>query len=269
MKKKIGVFITVLSVILASLIHPILLEGQSRPKLDCQKMVLAYVKAFETLDYRTLANLMGKEYSQKDESEFKKQLDNPEAKEQLAPYLEMIRLFPKIGEIPDWVTEVALEYEYIEGDYLIEMHGEFVFTGDNWIIQDLEPRGGESLDEEKKKEYASEISPASSEGKKTLDTGLNELITKLISAVKEESWDGVKETGAHPADCGLHPSAPPEEREKVLKLLSQFPSIGPIPAPAKTLSLGLKGIVDNKEAEVEIEFHWPDNKLEILYVDFN
>jgi hypothetical protein len=39
---------------------------------------------------------------------------------------------------------------------VIEMHGEFVFKDGNWIIQDLEPRGGETFTEETKarwKEY--------------------------------------------------------------------------------------------------------------------
>lgn len=268
MRKRIGHFFLVFSLSIVFSLHSVSFERQSHPKLDCQEMALAYVRAFETLDYRALADLLGKEYSQKDESEFKKQLDDPEAKEQLALYLEMIRLFPKVGEIPDWVTEVALEYKYIEGNELIEMHGEFVFTGENWIIQELEPRGGENLDDEKKEKYASELSSAPPEGKKSIDAGLNELVAKLISAIRQKSWDDAEETGVHPDSCGLHPSDPPEEREKALKRLSQLPSIGAIPAPATRLQLILKGTIDSEEAEVEIEFQWPDNKLEILYVDF-
>jgi hypothetical protein len=268
MRNKIGIFSAVGLMTIVISLHPWPCKGQSHPKLDCQKMASAYVKAFETVDYRALTQLRGMEYSQQDESEFKKQFENPEIKEQFNHFIETIKLFPKIGEVPDWVTEVVLEYEYIEGDDLIEMHGEFVFTGENWIIQDLEPRGGENLDEEKKKEYAAEISPSPLEGQRTLDMGLNELIAKLKSAVKEKSWDGVKETGAHPSDCGLHPSDPPGQSERALKLLSKFPSIGPIPAPAKSLSLRLKGTLDSKEAEAEVGFHWPDNRLEILYVNF-
>jgi len=268
MKKKIGVFITVLSVILASLIHPILLEGQSRPELDCQKMVLEYVKAIENFDYRTLARLTGQQYSEELESEAKKELESPEAKEQFAPLLEMLRLFPKIGEIPDWVTNVEIEYEYIENHNLIEMEAKFAFTEDTWIIEDLEPRGDNTLDEEEKKKYATKLSPAPPVGQKTVDAGLNELVAKLISAIKQKSWDDAEETGVHPDSCGLHPSDPPEERKKALERLSQLPSIGVIPAPATRVQLILKGTIDSEEAEVEIEFHWPDDKLEILYVDF-
>ena len=268
MKKKTGVFVTVLLVILASFLQPILLEGQSRPKLDCQKMVLEYVKALENIDIRTLARLTGQPYSEELESEAKKELGSPEAKEQIAPLLEMLRLFPKIGEIPDWVTELALEYEYIEGDALIEVHGEFVFTEDIWIVEDLEPRGGKTLDGEEKKNYATKLSQAPPEGQNALDAGLNELVAKLISAIKQKSWDHAKETGIHPSECGLHPSDPPEVREKALERLSQLPSIGAIPAPATRVQLILKGTIDSEEAEIEIEFHWPDNKLEILYVDF-
>ena len=257
MRKKTGIFLMGCALILAFSFHSISDEKHSPPKLDCQEMALAYVKAFENLDYRSLAQLMGMEYSEEEESQFKQQFENPEMKAQLDSILEIMRLFPKIGEIPDWVTEVSLEYEYVEGNNLIEMHGEFVLSGDGWIIQDLEPRGGENLDE-----------PAPSEGNKTFDAGLNELIAKLFSSVEEKSWDGVEETGAHPDDCGLHPSDPPEERERALKLLSQFPSIGPIPAPAKMFSLGLKGTLDSNEAGIEIVFRWVDNKLEIANVSF-
>lgn len=268
MRNKIGMFSAVGLMTTVIALHPLLCEGQSPPKLDCQKMVLDYVKAFENLDYRTIFRLKGEPYSKEAESEAKKELGSLEAKKLLAPLLEMIRLFPKIGEIPDWVTEVKVEYQYVEGSDLIEMHGEFVFRADNWIIQDLEPRGGETLDEEKKAQVAGELSPAPPAGQKTLDAGFSELITMLIFAVQQKSWDGVMETGAHPGDCGLHPSDPPEKREKALKLLSQFPSIGPIPAPAKSVRLGLKGPLDSKEAEVEIGFHWPNNKLKIAFVNF-
>jgi hypothetical protein len=268
MKNRIGVFSAVGLMTITLALHPWPCEGQIRPKLDCQKMVFEYINALENFDIRTLARLTGQQYSEELESQAKKELESPEAKEQLAPLLEMLRLFPKIGEIPDWVTEVVLEYEYIEGDDLIEMQGEFVFTDDNWIIQDLEPRGEESLDEEEKKNYATKLSPAPPKGQNTVDAGLNELVAKLISAIKQKSWDDAEETGVHPDSCGLHPSDSPEEREKALERLSQLPSIGAIPAPATRVQLILKGTIDSEESGVEIEFHWPDNKLGILYVSF-
>ena len=118
MIKKIGIFMMVYSMSFAFSSLLISLETQSHPKLDCQKMALAYVKAFEDLDYRSLVQLRGMEYTEEDDAQFKKQFENP------------------------------------------------------------------------------------------------------------------------------------------------------IPAPAKSLSLGLKGILDSNEAEVEIGFRWPDNKLEIAYVSF-
>lgn len=268
MRNKIGIFLAVGLMTIVISLHPWPCEGQSRPKLDCQKMVLECVKAYENFDIRTLARLTGQQYSEELESEAKNELESPEAKEQLAPLLEMLRLFPKIGEIPDWVTEVEVEYEYLKSDILNEMKGKFVFTEDNWIVEDLEPRGGENLDEEEKKKHAAKLSPAPPVGQKTVDAGLNELVAKLVSAIKEKSWDHAKETGIHPDSCGLHPSDPPEEREMALERLSQLPSIGAIPAPATRVQLILKGTINSEEAEVEIEFHWPDNKLEILYVDF-
>jgi hypothetical protein len=268
MRNKIGMLLAAGLMAPVIWLHSLPGEGQSRPKLDCQKMALDYAKAIENLDYRTIVRLRGEPYSKEAESEAKEQAKSPEFKKLIAPLIEALSLFPKVGEIPDWVTEVKAEYEYIKGNDLIEMHGEFVFRDGNWVIQDLEPRGGESLDEEKKAQYAGELSPAPPEGQKTIDAGLNEPIAKLISAVQQKSWDGVKETGVHPGDCGLHPSDPPAKRESVLKLLSQFPSIGPIPAPAKSLRLGLAGTLNGKEAEVDIGFQWPNNQLKIAFVNF-
>ncbi|MGB7294538.1 MAG: hypothetical protein WBC70_03040 [Candidatus Aminicenantales bacterium] len=132
-------------------------EGQSRPKLDCQKMALDFATALEKIDYKTIVRLRGQPYSKEEEAEIKKQLNDPENKRVFANLIEAFRLFPKIGEIPDWVTEVNAEYQYIQGNDVIEIQGEFVFRDDNWIIQDLEPRGGETLTEETKAQYAGEI----------------------------------------------------------------------------------------------------------------
>jgi hypothetical protein len=275
MRNKIGMFLALLAAgVMAAVISmpasPC--EGQSRPKLDCQKMALDYAQALENLDYQTVVRLTGQQFSKEDEAQAKEMQKSPEAKAQLkaqlAPVLEAIRTFPKIEEIPDWVTEVKVEYQYIQGNELIEMHGEFVFKEGNWIIQDLEPRGGETLNEQTKAQYAGEISPAPPEGQKTLDAGFGGLITKLISAVQQKSWNGVSETGAFPGDVGLNSSDPPERREKVLKLLPQFPSIGSIPAPAKSFRLGLTGSLSGKESEAEIGFQWPGNTLKIAFVNF-
>jgi hypothetical protein len=249
-------------------LHALPAGRQPRPQLDCQKMALDYAQALENVDYRTIIRLRGQPYAKEEEAEAKKQLANPEVKELFASIIGIIRLFPQIGEIPDWVTEVKTEYQYVRGNDLIEMHGEFVFRGDSWIIQDLEPRGGETLTEETKAQAAGALSPAPPEGQPTLDQGFSELVAELISDVQKKSWDGVAATGAHPGDCGLDSSDPPEEREKILKLLSQFPSIGPIPAPAKSFRLGLKGTLDGREAGVEIGFHWPGNQLKIACVNF-
>ena len=243
-------------------------EGQSRPKLDCQKMALDYAKALESFDYQTAVRLKGQPYSKEEESEMKKLQKDPEAKKIFAALVEIIRLFPKIGEIPDWVTEVKTEYQHIQGNDLIEMHGDFVFKENNWIIQELEPRGGETLTEETKAQYAGDLSPAPPEGQKIIDAGFGALITKLIAAVQQKSSNGVSETGAFPGDVGLNSSDPPAKREKVLKMLSQFPSIGPIPAPAKSFRLGLTGSLSGKDSEAEIGFQWPKNQLKIAFVNF-
>jgi len=271
MANKIGKLLVLLAAgVMATAIrlYPLPAEAQSRPKLDCQNMALEYAKAFESFNYRAIIRLTGQPYSKEEETKYLELQKSPETKEIFATIIEMIRLFPKIGEIPDWVTEVKAEYEYIRGNDLIEMHGEYVFKEGNWIIQDLEPRGGENLDEERKAQLAGELSPAPPEGQKAIDAAFSEPLAKLISAVEQKSWDGVMETGVHPGDCGLHPEDPPQEREKALKLLAQFPSIGPIPAPAKSFRLGLKGTLDGEETEADIGFNWPGNKLKLSFVSF-
>jgi len=243
-------------------------EGQERPKLDCQKMALDYAQALESLDVRTLFLLKGVPYSREAEAAAKKELGSPEARKLLAPIIGMIRLFPKINAFPDWVTEVNVEYKYIEGNELIEMQGDFVLSGDRWLIQELEPRESETLDEAKRAEYARELSPAPPEGQKTLEARFDFLVAVLNSAVQQKSWNAVKATGALPGDCGLHSSDPPAKREKILKMLSQFPSIGAIPAPAKSFRLALKGTLDGQDSLAEIGFHWPGNQLRIEFVQF-
>ncbi|GEM_PF-2410013 len=243
-------------------------EGQERPKLDCQKMALDYSRALESLDLRTLFLLKGEPYSKEAEAAAKKELGSPEAKKLLAPIIGMIRLFPKIDALPDWVTEVNVEYQYVEGNDLIEMHGDFVLRGDRWVIQDLEPRGGETLDEAKRAEYAGELSPAPPEGQKTLEERFEWLVAVLNFAVQQKNQNAVNATGALPGDCGLHSSDPPAKREKIIKMLSQFPSIGPIPAPAKSFRLVLKGTLDGQDSLADIGFYWPGNQLKIKFVRF-
>ncbi len=270
MRKTRGVFLIVCLMGFVISLYPGNKTNPIHPKLDCHKMALDFVKALENRDFRSFIQLTSveSEYSEEHEANFRKELDSPEAKEKLPLMLEMIRLFPEIGEVPEWVTGVTLTYGYIQGDNLIEVEGEFILTGETWIIETLEPREWEKLDEEEKKKFAGKISPVPPDGQKIFDAGLNELMAELISAIKEKSWDGAKKTGVHPDGCGLHPDDPPEEREKALGRLTQIPSIGAIPAPATRLCLSLEGTLDDKDAEAEIEFHWPDNKLEILHLSF-
>ena len=266
MRLKIGIFPAVAILFAAISVPARPGEGQARPKLDCQKMALDYAQAYESIDLQAIARLRGKPFSKEEESEANEQLSNPEVKKILASVIEMIRSFPKLGEIPDWATQVSVEYQYIRGNDLIEMHGDFAFRDGNWIVDQVEPRGGETLDEAKKAQYAAEISPAPLEGQKTLDAGFNELIAKLISAVQEKNSNGLVELGLYFDDCGLGSNDPPEERKQVLKLLPQFPSIGPIPAPAKSFRLDLIGTLDGKETEMEIEFKWLKNNLKLSFV---
>jgi hypothetical protein len=98
------------------------------------------------------------------------------------------------------------------------------------VIQDLEPRGGETLDVAKRAEYADELSPAPPEGQKTLEPRFDILVAVLNSAVQQKNRTAVSATDALPGDCGLHSSDPPTKWGKIIKMLSQLPSIGPIPA---------------------------------------
>lgn len=71
MRNKIGMFLAIGLMTTVIALYPLPCEGQSLPKLDCQKMVLDYVKAFENLDYRTIFRLKGQPYSKEVESEVK------------------------------------------------------------------------------------------------------------------------------------------------------------------------------------------------------
>jgi len=233
MRNKFVEFLVVLlggAVMLAAVVFSlpaVLGEGQERPKLDCQKMALDYAQALESLDVRTLFFLKGVPYSREAEAAAKKELGSPEAKKLLAPIIGMIRLFPKIDALPDWVTEVNVEYQYIEGNELIEMQGTLSSAGIAGVIQDLEPRGGETLDEAKRAEYADELSPAPPEGQKTLEPRFDILVAVLNSAVQQKNRTAVSATDALPGDCGLHSSDPPTKWGKIIKMLSQLPSMVP------------------------------------------
>jgi hypothetical protein len=265
---------------LAALSFAVALPGgeQARPKLDCRKLALEYATAFENLDFKTVARLEGRPWSEEDESrakaELKEILSLPDGKAKLAWAMEgehgitLLRLFPAIAGIPDWATEVVVDYDYIRGNELVRMHGSFEVKEGQWIVVSLRPEEREALDEAKRATFASESSPAPPPGQEALDVGpdIAALIATLTSAVQKKDWDAAEATGAHPDSCGLHPQDPPEEREVALKRLAEFPSIGPIPAPARSFRLRLAGAPDREV--IAVDFHWPGKALRLSSVGF-
>jgi len=253
-----------LVIFFVTIVYPILAEQnqkQSPPKLNCQKMVFEYINALENKDYQTFCQLTGKEYSKEDESDFKTQLDALEAEGKLAPFFAQVRLFPEIGELPDWVTEVDINCYYIEGNKEIALEADFTFNEGVWIISPPEPFKEKEIEKE---DIVDSISQSPPEGQKTLDLGLNELKKNFILALKKKDWDAV--------DQYIHYfTTLPEEKEnhfiklsEQIELLEQIPSIGAVPAPARRVFLQIMGILEGKSIGARIVFHWDENKL-IIY----
>ena len=184
-----------------------------------------------------------------------------------ASFLEKFDLFPEIGELPEWLTEVRFRFQYIEGSYTIELEPEFDLEENTWIIEsiDLGLSQGKLDWIDKRSISRGEISPSPPEGKKILDVGLNEIIKKFISDFNEKDWDSIKQYTPMFKD----PEKMSELKKKGKKygeLLSQFPTIGPIPAPAVCVFVELEGELEDERIGIEVEFEWEENNTLIIDV---
>ena len=230
--------------------------GQKAPKLECKKIALKMAKAFEERDVKTLSELSGEEASDEEIEQFKQQLDAMDEQGMLAPMLERMRNFPEIGEIPGWADHVTIEYKYVDGDRQIEFESEFILKDDSWQLNQFAPddRG----DFEGEKEWILENSlPAPPDDRKIIDAGFNEAIRRVITAIKEEDDETLSDL------TPLHISEIKGEKEKYIKLLSQFPKIGPIPAPLMEFDIKL----ESEDTELTVKFECPENKLKIVELE--
>jgi len=185
------------------------------------------------------------------------------AKEYVPLLLENLRLFPKIGEIPDWIEYAEFEYSYIKDNMEIQVTAHFSLKDNNWIIKEFQP-DDYSLDEEEMKKKSTYISLPPPEGKRKLDVGLNDIIKKFLSDLKEENLASIKKyTLYHKYDY----SDFKKKGRMFEELLSQFPSIGPIPVPAYKFKVFLKGKAKNEKVIMNVEFRWRDNELRIFDID--
>jgi hypothetical protein len=258
MKKVICVlfgFFTVMAV------YNIAVAGQKPPKLECRKIALKMVKALEERDFRTLQELTLQELTAQeltDEAveQAKQEFDTMEEQGILAPILESLRNFPEIGEIPDWVTHVTIEYRHVVGDRQIELESEFVLKDGAWKAGDFDRK--DRGDFENEKEWILENSlPAPPDNRNIIDAGFNEVIGRVITAIKEEDDETLSEL------TPLHASEIQAEKEKYIQLLSQFPTIGPIPAPLLEFDMKLEG----EDTEITVDFECPENKLKIVKLE--
>lgn len=234
-----------------------------KPKLDCHKMVSEMIKAIEARDIKKICPLIGREYTEDAENSLNKRIDVLYAR--WPSFVEELHLFPEIGELPEWITEVRFGFEYIEGNYRIELRPQFELENDTWIIETIDLglhwRRLEWTD--RRIMSRGEISPPPPEGKKTLDVGLNEIIQKFVSDFTEKNWESIKQYTPIFKD----PNRMSELKKKGKEfgeLLSQFPSIGPIPAPAIDVMVRLEGTLEGEGVGIEVRFEWKENNTLII-----
>jgi hypothetical protein len=240
------------------------------PKLDVNKMVLDVIKVIEDRDFDLYCRLFGKEKTEKQKSRFNDDLAGLDAKPYRKPYnLDKLRLFPEIGELPEWVTDASFEFHYLESNKRVELEARFILKDNTWIIEDIYPdiyyQSPRKLNEKKMESLSRNTSPAPPEGEKTLDAGLNEIVQRLVSDFKEKNWDSIKEYSWYRWYDKI--SILKKAGKEYGELMSQFPSIGPIPAPAIEVRTDLKGTLEGKEMRIYVVFKWEDNTLEINYIE--
>ncbi len=237
-------------------VSDIAVTGQKPPKLECKKIALKMAKALEDRDIKILSELSGEEASDEEIEQFKQQLDAMDEQDMLDPMLERMREYPEIGEIPDWAEHVTIEYKYVDGDRQIDFESEFIFKDGAWLVGQFAP--DDSGDFESEKDWILENSlPAPSGGQKMIDAGFNEVITKVLAAIKEGDDGTLSDL------TPLRMSEIQSDKEKYIQLLSQFPKIGPVPAPLIEFDIKL----ESEDSELSVKFECPENKLKIVELD--
>lgn len=238
------------------------------PKLNCNKMVSDFIKAIKEQDFESYCRLLGKESTEYRKSKFKREVDGLEGEGSLPYILDKLNLFPEIGELPEWTTVAIFEFDYLEGNKRNILKASFELKDNTWIIEQIRPNLGvfmpDELDEKKIKRMSGRLSPPPLEGEKTLDAGLTEIMKKFVSDFSEKNWDSIKNYTMYKYTNLME--ALKKEGKEFGEVLSQFPSIGPIPAPAYGVEVLLKGKAESKEVKIDIRFKWEDNTLGIPYI---
>lgn len=270
MKKMTLIFIMILVMILTFPSNAKSYSEPPKPKLDINKMVLDLIKAIENRDYELYRSLFV--YPEK-ESRFNELLDEREAEGYQDYSPDKLRIFPKIGELPEWITFAIFEFHFIEDDNKVELSAFFILKDNTWLIRNIEP---DIFTEEPdklsksviKKISRGHISPPPPDGERTLDAGLNEIMQKFVSDFTEKNWESIKEyTPQFKNPYKL--SFLKKKEKKFGELLSQFPLIGPIPAPAMKVRVSLKGTLEGKEIDMKVSFEWEENALRIYVLNVN
>ena len=241
---------------MALVVSDVTVAGQKAPKLECKQIALKMAKAFEERDVKTLSELSGQEASEEEIEQFKQQINAMDEQGMLAPIIERMRNYPEIGEIPDWADHVTIEYKYVDGDRQVEFESEFILKDGVWLVGQFAPddRG----DFESEKDWILENSlPAPSAGQKTIDAGFNEVINRVLTAIKEGDDGTLSEL------TPLRVNEIQGDKETYIQLLSQFPKIGPVPAPLIEFDIKL----ESEDSELTVKFECPENMLKIVELE--
>jgi len=237
-------------------------KSDKTPKLECKKLALMLAKAFEERDAKTLSELTGELASEEEVAQFKAQMDMADEQGLLAPWLEGMRAFPEISDMPDWVTHATIEYEYFDGKQAVEFDAEFLVVDGSWQVKQFTPDGrGEFVSEGDKERFLNNSLPAA-EGQNTVDPGINDVIAKLAKALMEDDRKTFKALTGFKGVSEYW-----DNKARNVQLLSEFPKIGPMPAPLHSLKIELEEAADDEETSISVEFRWREKKLDFGYLE--
>ncbi len=262
------IFFISVAVLLLAMAFPGL-AGKEAQKLDCKKMVTEVLEAVKNRDFETYYRLSGQDLSQEEKAEFEKVIDQIEKSGELAAIINRMELFPEIGEIPSWVTWVLYQNDYLEDNTKIDLEAEFTLKKDVWALRDFRAEKEKELADQEMEELAEWLSPTAPEGKKTIDAGLNDLMKKFNSALKNKDWDAVR------GYCEFWEDSSDEEIAeqlskmqectggKLFEILDRFPTIGSIIVPTDRVALHFRGNLEGKEVYLVVSYGWHNGKATI------
>ncbi len=176
--------------------------------------------------------------------------------------IRCLRLFPEVGDVPDWADYVGLKIKYLDGKKEMKIELEVELKENKWVIDDFDVRDRGELSPEKLDKAPAKSSKSSAEGKTTIDAGLTELLKNFLGALKSGDWNTVRHLcpdWEKKGDKELAEEVEKAQKEaggKYFELASQVPSIGAIPAPALTLEFAMVGKFEWKETSVSVDIEF-------------